>query len=35
MALTQVAPTLAHLLGLPGDILASDEKPIQELTSDD
>jgi predicted AlkP superfamily pyrophosphatase or phosphodiesterase len=35
MALTQVAPTLARLLGLPGDILASDEKPIQELTSDD
>jgi predicted AlkP superfamily pyrophosphatase or phosphodiesterase len=35
MALTQVAPTLARLLGLPGDILASDEKPIQELMSDD
>ena len=35
VALTQVAPTLARMLGLPGDILASDEKPIQELTSDD
>jgi predicted AlkP superfamily pyrophosphatase or phosphodiesterase len=35
MALTQVAPTLARLLGLPSDILASNEKPIQELTSDD
>jgi predicted AlkP superfamily pyrophosphatase or phosphodiesterase len=35
MALTQVAPTLARLLGLPGGILASHEKPIQELTSDD
>jgi hypothetical protein len=35
MALTQVAPTLARLLGLPTDILASNEKPIQELTSDD
>jgi predicted AlkP superfamily pyrophosphatase or phosphodiesterase len=27
MALTQVAPTLARLLGLPSDILASTEKP--------
>jgi predicted AlkP superfamily pyrophosphatase or phosphodiesterase len=35
MALTQVAPTLARLLGLPSDILASNEKPIPELTSDD
>jgi predicted AlkP superfamily pyrophosphatase or phosphodiesterase len=32
-ALTQVAPTLARLLGLPSDILASKEKPILELTS--
>jgi hypothetical protein len=31
MALTQVAPTLARLLGLPSDILASNEKPILEL----
>jgi predicted AlkP superfamily pyrophosphatase or phosphodiesterase len=31
MALPQVAPTLARLLGLPSDILASDEKPIPEL----
>ena len=31
MALTQVAPTLARLLGLPGDILASNEKPILGL----
>jgi predicted AlkP superfamily pyrophosphatase or phosphodiesterase len=28
MALTQVAPTLARLLGLPGDILASHENPV-------
>jgi hypothetical protein len=28
MALTQVAPTLARLLGLPSDILASNEKPV-------
>jgi predicted AlkP superfamily pyrophosphatase or phosphodiesterase len=28
MALPQVAPTLARLLGLPGDILASNEKSI-------
>jgi hypothetical protein len=35
MALTQVVPTLARLLELPSDILASDEKPIQELTIDD
>jgi predicted AlkP superfamily pyrophosphatase or phosphodiesterase len=35
IALTQVAPTLARLLGLPSDILASNEKPILELTSDD
>ena len=27
LALTQVAPTLARLLGLPSDILASNEKP--------
>ena len=31
MTLTQVAPTLARLLGLPSDILASNEKPILEL----
>jgi predicted AlkP superfamily pyrophosphatase or phosphodiesterase len=31
MALTQVAPTLARMLGLPSDILASNEKPILEL----
>jgi predicted AlkP superfamily pyrophosphatase or phosphodiesterase len=31
MALTQVAPTLARLLGLPSDILASSEKPVLEL----
>jgi predicted AlkP superfamily pyrophosphatase or phosphodiesterase len=31
MTLTQVAPTLARLLGLPGDILASNENPILEL----
>ena len=31
IALTQVAPTLARWLGLPSDILASNEKPIQEL----
>jgi predicted AlkP superfamily pyrophosphatase or phosphodiesterase len=31
IALTQVAPTLASWLGLPNDILASEEKPIQEL----
>ena len=30
MALTQVAPTLAHVLGLPSGILASSEKPILE-----
>jgi predicted AlkP superfamily pyrophosphatase or phosphodiesterase len=30
MALTQVAPTLARLLGLPSEILASNEKPIFE-----
>jgi hypothetical protein len=35
IALTQVAPTLARGLGLPGDILASNEKPIQELTTSD
>ena len=35
IALTQVAPTLARWLGLPNDILASNEKPIQELTIDD
>jgi predicted AlkP superfamily pyrophosphatase or phosphodiesterase len=29
--LTQVAPTLARLLGLPRDILASYQKPIKEL----
>jgi len=28
MPLTQVAPTLARLLGVPSDILASNEKPI-------
>jgi len=28
ISLTQVAPTLARLLGLPGDILASREKPL-------
>jgi len=31
IALTQVAPTLARRLGLPTDILASNEKPILEL----
>jgi hypothetical protein len=31
MTLTQVAPTLARLLGLPSDILASNEKPVLEL----
>jgi predicted AlkP superfamily pyrophosphatase or phosphodiesterase len=31
MALTQVAPTLAHLLGLPSHILASNKKPTLEL----
>jgi hypothetical protein len=31
MALTQVAPTLARLMGLPSDILASNGKPILEL----
>jgi predicted AlkP superfamily pyrophosphatase or phosphodiesterase len=31
IALTQVAPTLARLLGLPSDILATHEKPILEL----
>jgi predicted AlkP superfamily pyrophosphatase or phosphodiesterase len=31
MALTQVAPTLARLLGLPGGILASNEKPVLGL----
>jgi predicted AlkP superfamily pyrophosphatase or phosphodiesterase len=35
MALTQVAPTLASWLGLPTDILASNQKPILELTMDD
>jgi predicted AlkP superfamily pyrophosphatase or phosphodiesterase len=35
IALTQVAPTLASWLGLPSDILASNEKPILELTIDD
>ena len=35
IALTQVAPTLARWLGLPSDILASNEKPIRELTIDD
>jgi predicted AlkP superfamily pyrophosphatase or phosphodiesterase len=35
MALTQVAPTLARLLGLPGDILATKEKPIPELQNAD
>ncbi len=35
IALTQVAPTLASWLGLPRDILASNEKPILELTIDD
>ena len=34
IALTQVAPTLASWLGLPSDILASNEKPILELTID-
>jgi len=34
-ALTQVAPTLARWLGLPRDILASNEKPILELTMND
>jgi predicted AlkP superfamily pyrophosphatase or phosphodiesterase len=32
IALTQVAPTLASWLGLPNDILASEEKPIREST---
>jgi predicted AlkP superfamily pyrophosphatase or phosphodiesterase len=32
IALTQVAPTLACWLGLPCDILASNQKPIPELT---
>jgi len=32
IALTQVAPTLAKLLKLPSDILASNEMPISELT---
>lgn len=31
IALTQVAPTLARVLGLPNNILASSEKPILEL----
>lgn len=31
ISLTQVAPTLAHRLGLPSDILATSEKPIREL----
>jgi predicted AlkP superfamily pyrophosphatase or phosphodiesterase len=35
IALTQVAPTLASWLGLPSDILASNAKPILELTIDD
>ncbi len=35
IALTQVAPTLASWLGLPSDILASNEKPILDLTTDD
>ena len=35
IALTQVAPTLAGWLGLPRDILASNEKPILELTRGD
>jgi predicted AlkP superfamily pyrophosphatase or phosphodiesterase len=35
IALTQVAPTLSRCLGLPSDILASHEKPIQELTISD
>jgi predicted AlkP superfamily pyrophosphatase or phosphodiesterase len=35
IALTQVAPTLASWLGLPSDILASNAKPILELTISD
>jgi predicted AlkP superfamily pyrophosphatase or phosphodiesterase len=35
IALTQVAPTLASWMGLPSDILASNEKPILELTVDE
>ena len=35
IALTQVAPTLASWMGLPSDILASNEKPILELMIDD
>jgi len=35
IALTQLAPTLANWLGLPGDILASNETPVLELTIDD
>jgi len=35
IALTDVAPTVASWLGLPSDILASNEKPILELTIDD
>jgi predicted AlkP superfamily pyrophosphatase or phosphodiesterase len=35
MVLTQVAPTLGRLLELPRDILASNEKPVRELTIDD
>jgi predicted AlkP superfamily pyrophosphatase or phosphodiesterase len=31
VALTQVAPTLARVLGLPGNILATAEKPLVEL----
>jgi len=35
IALTQVVPTLARCLGLPSDILASNEKPILELPISD